>query len=570
VRSDDSLWVVVGAVGFAIGAFSLSRLAINSVSLNLELGLIQVLPPVFWVGFAMCLTAAVRAMNRGSEGAFLATSCLLFVLIWSIPVFALENPYYGDAYIHSLGAQSIIELGHIPLPNDLPALDLTYARNMPGYFMTLASLVMVSGFDWWPVMKFYPILSSAITFVGAAVFLRRVAGAKYRFALVLIVLGDVYFQFHVSPQSFGFFIALLIFLTMEHHEDGRWRILSVLLFSGLVISHPTSTFIVLAVVGLALILGLLGRKHNNNLQLIDPATAAVFFLAFVGWLFLSSVRYSVLFVTNVAERVVDIYTLFDVVGGKFSQNVSGVFVMAPRIRLIVLLTFAFLCLVYFARAGLLRLSTYTGDKARLVPYLAAPVLLTAADLTVGFVWTTLRDRFFLFFLIIASVIAVGLVQKEKPEIEAVTSLKETTRSLAPIGNVRWRQIAAAGLVCLALLNVPTVFYSSIEHVVSDQTVEASKFVDTAIGANTELLGGDFVPGIHTPSLTKTEQSQTFAQIYPQKSFSSPPYLLVLDHYDKLWYTATGSATKYRLYQELAVSQNRIYDSSNYSFFAFLS
>jgi hypothetical protein len=101
-------------------------------------------------------------------------------------------------------------------------------------------------------------------------------------------------------------------------------------------------------------------------------------------------------------------------------------------------------------------------------------------------------------------------------------------------------------------------------------VEASKFADTALGTSVDLLGGDFVPGIVAPSLVKTEESQTFTQVYPQRSFSSPPYLLVLDHFDKLWYTATGSAAEYTLYQELAVSQNRIYDNSDYTFYAFLS
>jgi hypothetical protein len=576
LRNASPVWVFVAAVGFAISAFSLSALSINSLP-HYELGLIQVLPATFWLGLFLCLVASFIAMNYSPERIFLATSGLLFILIWTIPVFAAQNPYYGDAYVHSFGAKSIIELGHVPYSYELPALDLSYTRNMPGYFVTLATLVMVGGYDWWPLLKFYPILSCAITFLGAAVFLRKIGGAGYRPALLLIILADVYFEFHVSPQSFGFFIALLVLMTMEHQESAQWRLLSVILFLCLTISHPTSTFLVLGVAALRSIIEMLDRKKSMNLHQETLTTTAIFFVVFIAWLFFNSISYSVLFITNIAARIATTYLLPNTLAVGFSQNVEGAFVLAPRIRLVVLSSFALLCLIYFARRIILRRSLHAGNEARLLAYLAAPVLLAAADVAIGLTWTTLRDRFFLFFLIIASIISVSLIQEKRHERQPVNPVIAVTRNITLLPKVRWRwrHMAAAALLSLAFLNFPTVFYTSGYYIVSDQTIEASKFIDAQGANNTQLLGGYFVPGTLAPSVTKTKNVQTLIRVYPQTLFRSPPYLLILDSFDKFAYyehykASYLSADYFDFYEKLAVSQNRVYDSSDYRVYTFLS
>nr|MDO8134957.1 hypothetical protein [Candidatus Njordarchaeum guaymaensis] len=167
LKNGRTALVLVAMVGFTVSTLSLSRLSLNFASPYLQLGLLQVLDYSFWLGFGICLVAVLIAMRRSSEKIFIATSGLLFVLIWSIPVLVFKNPHTWDAYRHLFGVQYVTEVGRIPSLSESSSPALSYPRNMPGYFVTLSAFVVVSGADWNLLIKIYPIFAAAITFLGA-------------------------------------------------------------------------------------------------------------------------------------------------------------------------------------------------------------------------------------------------------------------------------------------------------------------------------------------------------------------------------------------------------------------
>jgi len=564
LKNGRTALVLVAMVGFTVSTLSLSRLSLNFASPYLQLGLLQVLDYSFWLGFGICLVAVLIAMRRSSEKIFIATSGLLFVLIWSIPVLVFKNPHTWDAYRHLFGVQYVTEVGRIPSLSESSSPALSYPGNMPGYFVTLSAFVVVSGADWNLLIKIYPIFAAAITFLGATVFLKRIAGLDYRFALIVTTLANVYFQFHVSPQSLGFFIALLVLVTMDREGDKRRLLLSIVLFSGLAISHPTSTFLVMAVAALGLIIRLFGATNRELLS--QFSSTASYILIFLSWLFFNSPVYSGWFITAIAQNLVKIFTLQDILAAKASANLSGIFSFGPRVRLIILTSYTFLCLIYFVIAGVRKRSSGRPAEINFLPYVVAPIVLTVLDGLFYWGMGGVRDRFFLFFLMVAPTLSVKLM---KAGDEIGFEAQRGMHFVSGVIHKRWRQLAGIVLLGLAVMNFSTVFYNFSLYAVSDESIEASKFVDSNTRRNVRLLGGRFIPSTHEVSNAPTTRTEELSFVYPRRSFNSPPYLLVLDSHDRIWYLATGTEEEYVFYEQLADSLNRVYDSSIYRIHAFL-
>ena len=55
-------------LGLAISIASCVGYSINYIPTTYQFGLIQMLPPLFWVGFALCLISLLEAINRDTEG----------------------------------------------------------------------------------------------------------------------------------------------------------------------------------------------------------------------------------------------------------------------------------------------------------------------------------------------------------------------------------------------------------------------------------------------------------------------------------------------------------------------
>ena len=286
---------------------------------------------------------------------------------------------------------------------------------------------------------------------------------------------------------------------------------------------------------------------------------------------MSSPDYSRLSVLTLLEGFVSLF----IFASKFSGNVRGPFVYGPIVRLLVLMAFGFICSIYFVRVVARRIEFE--ENGRLLAYVTAPILLAAADTALPLfgVWSTLRDRFFLFFLIVSSVVCVKLVRPELARLIGREGGLISNRCVdkVPIrskykglGNQRWRLAALMVLLGISLLNFSTIYYNYSQNIVSDQSVEATGFVGSKVEMNGRLLGGRYVKNLFgvPGSLTVSGLNGVF----PQDSFSSPPYLLVLDQHIKILYQIRSEETYYDFYATLSGSLNRIYDDSNYRVYAF--
>ncbi|MEE9197933.1 MAG: hypothetical protein V3U45_07290, partial [bacterium] len=264
---------------------SLSTL-VTEVPLTAEFGLLQLLPWTYWVGLSLMGLPVFLALRGGRSGLFVATGALFFAVLAGTPALFEPNPSIWDAYVHLAEAQNIGLNGR--LPGDL----LAYSANWPGFFLTVWMSSAAMGGAALELLVLFPFLTSALTFLALFVFLRSLFGPTT--AAIGSLLGsllNVWAQFHLSPQSLGLFLALLVLATVWRRKTPL-RITASLLFVGLVVSHPTSTILILGIlvldVALRSALRLVRSTKRSSVEQekgFAYSPALPYGVAWVAWLF---------------------------------------------------------------------------------------------------------------------------------------------------------------------------------------------------------------------------------------------------------------------------------------------
>jgi len=543
-------------LGLAISIASCAGYSINYISATYEFGLIQLLPPLFWIGFALCLFSLLEGINRDSGRLFFIKSLLFCMLIWNITTMLLKYPYAPGSYMHIFEATPIMLSGHIPSAETLPHLFKYYPVSFPGYHILLSSIFQITNVAPLGFAKYYPLFSSAITFLAIWLFFKTFLPSKnYRWALLIAVLVTVYVQFQVSPQSVGLVIGLLTLVALER-TGSCWKVTAILLFAYVIISHPTTAFIVLSAAGLAWLLRI-GLVRGKNI-LTEPIPLLI--VCWLAWSFLyaSPFQQSVAGLATTVPTVPTMptaptigITFVDIIIVEAWKRLYGVFYWAPRMRLIVLGVFAIGSIYYLVRQWLNRVAHSQRLLITYTAFLVAPVVMTLIDIT--FLKSgQLHDRYFLFFLLVASILLVRLVERIKQPLIKNSFL--------------------LALIFLALFNLTTVYYQSSLFINSDETVSASEFVNN--NTSSQIIGGHLVPDLDNPYQSAILRQSQFYHLYPESLISlSVPSVIIFDDHDRLWYQVKYGIEKYDYYiqeVELGDSLEQVYYNNRYNIYWCLS
>jgi hypothetical protein len=548
-------------VGLALAIVSCAEYSINYIPATYQFGLIQALPPLFWFGFAVSLLSLLEGISRDKEGVFFVKAFLLSMLIWNIPTLVLAHPYFQDSYMHSLGALPIMLSGHVPMASEtLPEIFAYYPASFPGYFILLASIFEITNAAILEFARYYPLFSSAVTFLAIWLFFKTfMPSAGYRWALLITILANVYVQFHVSPQSVGLVAGLLTLVALEK-ADWPWKVTAILLFAYITISHPTTAFIVLSAAGLAWVLKIFIVKDKK--VLLEPVP-----LLIIGWA-AWSMFYAVSFqqsVTGLAATALTVptvptipalptepttgITFVDIFIAEAWQRLYGALYWAPRFRLIVLGVFGIGSVYCLVRQWLSKFSRSQKLLITYTAFLIVPVILTLIDVTflrVG----QLHDRYFLFFLLVASILLVRLAEGIRHPIRKNAFL--------------------LALVFIALFNFTTVYYQSSLFITSDETISASKFVNNS--TSSRVVGGRLVPDLVDPYQSAILRQSKFYNLYPESLDSlEVPSVIVFDDHNRLRYQVWYGIEQYEFYlQEVELDGNfdQVYSNGRYNIYCF--
>ena len=286
-------YVVVGLLAAVVAA-----LAARTVTLpiNSDLGLVQTLPPAYWVGMVVLNGAFVLALGSGahhrtSQWAMATLLCALVVTLYGSASFASSTTRGEVAWRHVGIAESLVNSGQVTSQADA-------YFSWPGFFALIGTFSRASGVQALDLTPWAPVVNGLLWLAALALVVRALTSDTRRIWLTLWVfcLGNWIDQDYLSPQAFGFFLYLVLIallLTVLSARAGRpaswrpselrvwWRartpeepdrrlrigvlLLCVLLCVAMVASHQLTPFMLLVAL-LALVL--IGRSWSPGLPVL--------------------------------------------------------------------------------------------------------------------------------------------------------------------------------------------------------------------------------------------------------------------------------------------------------------
>jgi len=513
---------------------------ITEVPLSAQFGLFQTLPPTYWLGMAMIGFAVILALRSRSEVLIMVTGVLLLAALAGTPSLFEPNPRYWDAYLHLSEGQTIQSTGHLPSQNIGQ-----YVANWPGTFLVDAVLLEVTAMPPMLLLGVYPFVSGGLTFLVLFTYLRSkfpisISGAS----AVLSALFGVWAQFHLSPQSLGFLLMLLI-LSVVWRRETRWRALSALLFVGLVVSHPTSTLILLSILVLVPITALPWAR--KSLQVREDArferrVAVTYALTWLAWLYFRATASSSAAETAIVNRIGALISLPEyTLNLATARAVENLFPWGSRLRLVSLAVYGLLgipALIILARRESSRFPVRF-----LLAGLLGPAIIGGADI-LGF-GGQFYDRSLLFFSTLAPAMCLTVLQGVRIRLPKLAF-----------------PIAAAVIVAASLASASTAYYQEAFNYVSGESVAMSQFLERT-SPQAIVLDGAFPVPVWIDSQSRTPHVLlAYSQTYPTalQNMTGNSTYAVFDPTAKLWYRQWKGINIYTFYDAERASLSLIYSN----------
>lgn len=572
--------------GLAISIASCAGRSVDSIPTTYQFGLFEMLPSLFWVGLALSLVSLVWRINADGEKAFVFKAMLLSLLIWNVPTLLLANPYAPGSYMHPYESMPIMLTGHVPAVSEsLPWPFRFYPAEFPGYHIVLVSLFQIANVSAVSLAKYYPILSSLFTFLAVLLFFRTyVPSLNYRWALLISVLANAYFQLHLSPQSTGLIAGLLMLVALER-PGVRWKAMATILFLLVVVSHPTTAFVLLPIIGIAWLLRIALRRSLKACIDLVPVLA----LLWLGWMLIgagglggAAGQMAAAIASGatgpaVAGGDMGAGTGIPLIGsliGEAGQHFQSALYVAPSIRFMVLVLFGLGSGYYVLTQWLTADGRRERHLAMYTAFIAAPIVMTILDvafLDVG----GLHDRYFLMFLLATPVLLVRLLERglRPPGWGAVgvgdagaAGGDRTTWRDSP-----WKRVALAALVLAALANFSTMYYRALLSVQTDDIVHVSTFANDECRSS-EIIGWWLIPDLEAPYESAVVRRVPLYRNYPQLLTESElPTVVLFGEHERVWFDVRGSVEIYEFYaqsDELDTALAKVYSNGAFDVYWF--
>ncbi|MDH7507847.1 MAG: hypothetical protein QHH00_00415 [Methanomassiliicoccales archaeon] len=537
------LIALLSLAGFTIVVVSSIGVEYEWLPETLQFGLLEVLPIYYWIGIFFIVFSVVLSWNLMNEHLFLLVTSFLFLSLWCAPVFFERYPSIWDSYSH------FVPVSQIAMSGGLKDLGIySYAYNYPGMFVVTASYEILASVPSLILLKYYPLFSALFTLLALYFFIRTyVPSVEYRYALFIAILGDVWIQLHFSPQSIGFAVGLFVFVFLER-QTVIWTLIAIFAFLFIVISHPTTVLFVLG--------GILIREIYLRMKRVVMKTRGeqfertwpfpVFFLIWFLWLFTGSITYSTILLDQVVNRLQYLVYLPMAATGTVTMRTAGnIFSVAPLIRLVfilILLLQAFFALLLYAFSAKKRRSSI---KSMIIALIILPIAVGLLDIVLF--KGQLYDRGLLFLVLSASIIvAIFYVRIEKKKIGSAIGIF---------------------LIFISMSCASTLFYQEGLYIVSEESFEASDYINQNIANGSFIIGGFFPSDVWSGLPPKNFYNIYLFNAYPLKleNFTSnrTAGAIIFDRTSELWYRQYGMEFIYQHYVNESGNYNKVFDNGAY-------
>lgn len=515
------------------------------VPLSAELGLLHLLPPGYWLGLGLLVLAPLLAMREGSDLLVVVTGVLLLAVFAGTPALFESYPRYWDAYLHLSEAQGIEATGHLPAANIGQ-----YSANWPGSFLLVTMVSQTAAIPAVTLLAMYPFLAGGLTFLAIFTFLRAnfprpVAGP----GALLSAFFAVWAQYHLSPQSLGFVLVLLVLATVWR-RGARMRALSALFFVGLVVSHPTSTLILLCILAVFTTFGLIWRPKSSSAR-EDARFARRVTLAYgmtwLAWLYFHATSSFDVAQTAILTKMGALVSLpEDTLNLAISRTAENLFTWAPVLRLGGLGVFG---LATLAALFSLRRDEKSRPLGRFLLAMLVGLGIIAGSDILGF-GGQFYDRCLLMFATVAPA-------------TALTGLRGVPMR-------KWFRVGAVMvLVAASASAASTVYYQEAFNLVTPEAVAVSQFLEQAPPSSVVVDGMYPRPVWTDPGGRALLIRIPFDQTYPNplSDIGGPlATYAVFDRTAELWYRQWRGSDILRFYEMDRANYSCIYDNGRGSIY----
>ncbi len=247
VRDLISLTISIGSL--CLWFASLWTIRIWWVSPNLPLGLLQVVPPLFWVSLLAALGSIAINFRSRKTTLFLFQLFALIMVVIGTPVLVEPSARQVDAWAH-LAAILQLTHGSLPDPSSTSTNWVNATLQTPGNFLFHATFFEIANPFPYLYMQVFPLISVTIFLFGYYAWVRKETMAIGKLSSVLVLFSNLWINNYLGPQSYALMLIppTLIVLRTMHERSLSWRAATILIWAGLSISHLPTTLMLLTIV----------------------------------------------------------------------------------------------------------------------------------------------------------------------------------------------------------------------------------------------------------------------------------------------------------------------------------
>jgi len=273
-RSGETWFCFSFLAGLCLWVLTVTTISVPIVPEGLTFGLMQLMPWHFWIGVVSVAAAAWFTIHSRRASRHLCVLVLMMLYLWGTACLVEPTARHYDPYYYGATILKLIQLGHTDVSQEV------YFQ-WPGGFFIGSTIMLVAQLPAVSLLGLYPMVNGFVFTVSFYLLSRRAIGdTRSAFAATLFALvGESFLQLHFSPQ--GITNSMLpVFLMAFLSRSRPFRVVSFLLFVGIVIIHPLLPFWILLII--------FGMRINSILlrtgEEVDGKRIALFTITLATWL----------------------------------------------------------------------------------------------------------------------------------------------------------------------------------------------------------------------------------------------------------------------------------------------
>lgn len=334
----SKLSILAMLIGIILVLWVSATTSIWWVPTEYQIGIFQMLPPLFWVGLSLMIISVFISCFYSSEKLFFFEVCILFVVISNIFLLFTPNVHDYDSLYHFNHSTSFIEGNEYVCERYVisPSYKIGFEsyQEYPSFFILFAQLFIIITPDPIVFTRLFTIFSSIFTLTAIYLFSQSfLSGIRQRLSLIIISFLNVWFILHFSPQSIAFPTALLLFAFIKRYESTAIKVVVLLLFIYLVTSHPLTTIIVVV------IFAFFALPNKNYLNSNSPRQDnrlwfGTLFVVFLAWFLYQGAISSESLITRTISNIKYFFAAGEIL---YTQSGAGTYYLVPLLRLLVVI-----------------------------------------------------------------------------------------------------------------------------------------------------------------------------------------------------------------------------------------